>query len=329
MFGAPCINYPQPREPREPRSAVWEFDLLFPKPPPWRSPVQPGKDQCSVILWPGLLGRERPHCRAQALQASLPPTMVPPPALPPPPGAVLPLPWCPVALAQDPTVSSAAPRETPVQALQARVGWAQWDPQSPLLRPQWTAGLSLLPTISYLPALTAAPCPAPALWAGPSLARVPHNSMDWGPVAPACRPLPLTVVLLVTTAASLLQAARAPRGLPSPSGPAAPTAPAVLAGLTVALRDLTDPTSSWAPDTRDLTTSARQARALVLHHTDRWDLTDPCMVPPLTSWTGKARGLAILFTPVLSLQTSHADVTTGLQDIWDEQEVTAEDGGQW
>ena len=110
--------------------------------------------------------------------------------------------------------------------------------------------------------------------------------MDWGPVAPACRPLPLTVVLLVITAVSLLQAARDPRGLPSPSGPA-PTVPVVPPDLTVDLRDLTGLTSSWAPDTRDLTTLDLRARGLVLRHTDPWDLTGPCMVRLLlTSWTG-------------------------------------------
>ena len=141
--------------------------------------------------------------------------------------------------------------------------------------------------------------------------------MDLVPAAPACPPLPLTVVLLVITVASLLQAARAPRVLPSPSGPAL-TDPAVPLGLTVVLRALTGLTSSWAPDTRDLTTLAHQARALVLRHTGQWDLTAQCMVLLLTSWTGKRvtiRIAMISLTLVFSPQTSHANVTAGLQDI--------------
>ena len=111
--------------------------------------------------------------------------------------------------------------------------------------------------------------------------------MDSDPAVPACPPLPLTVGLLVITAASLLQAARAPRVLRSPSAPA-PTVPVDPPGLTVVHRVLTGLTSSWAPDTRDLTTLDHQARALVPRHTGQWDLTAPCTVLLLlTSWTGE------------------------------------------
>ena len=109
--------------------------------------------------------------------------------------------------------------------------------------------------------------------------------MDLVPVGPACPTLPLTVVLLVITVVSLLLAVRDPRGLPSPSVPV-PMDPVVPRGLTAVLRDLMGLTSSWAPDTRVLTTSGLQAPGLDLRHTDQWDLTAPCTVLLLTSWTG-------------------------------------------
>ena len=146
----------------------------------------------------------------------------------------------------------------------------------------------LLPAISYLPAPTAAPCQVPVLWVAPSLARAqdPLNSMDWVPVVPACQPRPLTVVLLVITVVSLLLADQDPRDLPSPSVPV-PMDPVVPRGLTVVLRDLMGLTSSWAQDTRVLTTLGLQVQGLDLRHTDQWDLTAPCTVHLLTSWTGR------------------------------------------
>ena len=110
--------------------------------------------------------------------------------------------------------------------------------------------------------------------------------MDWVPVAPACQPRPLTVVLLVITVVSLLLADQDPRDLPSPSVPV-PMDPVVPRGLTVVLRDLMGLTSSWAQDTRVLTTLGLQVQGLDLRHTDQWDLTAPCTVHLLTSWTGR------------------------------------------
>ena len=206
--------------------SVW---VVSTKPPPWRSPVQPGRDQYSVTP------RAPPRCRAQARPASLPTTMVPPPGHPQHLGAALLHLSSPAAPALGPMVLSAARREIPVRAHQAPVGWDLWGQSSPLRH--WTA--VLVQTISYLPALTAAPCLDKALWVAPSLVQVPPNSMDLVPVGPACPTLPLTVVLLVISEVSLRLAGLAPLVLLSHSarvqtGPVAPTVPhtAGLRGLT-------------------------------------------------------------------------------------------------
>lgn len=106
----------------------------------------------------------------------------------------------------------------------------------------------MVPTISYLPALTVVQdqCRARSRdpWVDLSLGQAPRNSMDWAPVGQACPPLPIIVALLVISEASPHLADPAPRDHHSHLAQA-PTDPVdQMARLTVARLGPMDLTSS-------------------------------------------------------------------------------------
>ena len=171
--------------------------------------------------------------------------MAPPPAPRVKVGPVVKAPpclWSRVAPAQAPMVLSAALVETLDLALQAPVAWGLTLPSTE--DPQWT----VVPTISYLPALTVVQdqCrhQSQDLWVDLSLGQAPRNSMDWAPVGPACPPLPLIVALLVISEVSPHQADPAPRDHHSHSAQAPMDPVDQMAHLTVARLGPMDLTSS-------------------------------------------------------------------------------------